>query len=175
MQMDAGLDTGAMIEAREVPIAPDDKAGSLHDALATVGAALTVDVLRRLEKEGALSNVPQDNALATYAGKIDKSHALIDWSQDAATIERAIRAFNPVPGAHTLLHGSPLKIWRAALLPNTADAIPGTVLSAQSQGIDVACRNGALRILELQPAGGKRQTAAAFLAGHPLPPECFIG
>jgi len=174
MQMDAGLDTGAMIAVRDVPIAPDETAGSLHDTLAAVGAALTVDVLRRLEKEGALPSVPQDDALATYAGKIDKSHARIDWSQDADIIERAIRAFNPVPGAHTLLHGAPLKIWRAAVLPGTTDAAPGTVLAAQSQGIDIACQNSILRILELQPAGGKRQTAAAFLAGHPLPPGTLM-
>jgi methionyl-tRNA formyltransferase len=175
MQMDAGLDTGAMIKAQETPIAPNDTAGSLHDALTTVGAALTVEVLRRLEKEGELPSVPQDNSLATYAGKIDKSHALIDWSQNADAIERSIRAFNPVPGAHTLLNDMSLKLWQAILLSSTSDAPPGTVLTARPQGIDVACRNGILRILELQPAGGKRQTAAAFLAGHPLQPGCLIG
>jgi methionyl-tRNA formyltransferase len=174
MQMDAGLDTGAMIAAQEVPISPSETAGSLHDALATVGAALTVDALLQLEKEGVLSSTPQNDALATYAGKIDKSHALMDWSQDAATLERAIRAFNPVPGAHTLLHGMPLKLWKASLLPDTTNATPGTVLAARPQGIDIACRRGVLRILELQPAGGKRQTAAAFLAGHPLSPGCLI-
>jgi methionyl-tRNA formyltransferase len=175
MQMDAGLDTGAMIATQEVPIGPDDTAGSLHDALAAVGAALTVDVLCRLKKESVLTSVSQDDALATYAGKIDKSHARIDWSQDAVTIERTIRAFNPVPGAHTLLRGAPLKLWRASLLPDTASTTPGTVLAVRPQGIDIACRNGALRILELQPAGGKRQTAAAFLAGHLLPPGYLIG
>ncbi|MCL2309735.1 MAG: methionyl-tRNA formyltransferase [Proteobacteria bacterium] len=175
MQMDAGLDTGAMIAAREIPINSGDTAGSVHDALAIVGAALTVDALHRLEKEGALPGSPQNDALATYAGKIDKSHACIDWSQDAATIEHTIRAFNPVPGAHTLLHGVPLKLWRATLLPGTTDAEPGVVLAAQPHGIDIACCNGALRILELQPAGSKRQTAAAFLAGHLLPPGSRIG
>jgi methionyl-tRNA formyltransferase len=181
MQMDAGLDTGAMIAAREVPIRPEDTAGSLHNTLAAIGAALTVDALRQLEKEGALSSVPQDDALATYAGKIDKSHACIDWSQDVATIERTIRAFNPVPGAHTLLNGVPHKLWRATtllptLLPNTTTgATPGTVLAVQPQGIDIACRNGVLRVLELQPAGGKRLTTAAFLAGHSLLPGCLMG
>ncbi|MDR0770332.1 MAG: methionyl-tRNA formyltransferase [Burkholderiales bacterium] len=175
MQMDAGLDTGAMIATREVPIRPDDTAGSLHDALAATGVTLAVDVLRQLKNEGALPGVPQDGALATYAGKIEKAHARIDWAQDAAAIERAIRAFNPVPGAHTLLRGSPLKLWRAAVLPGMDGAIPGTVLAAHPQGIDIACRSGILRILELQPAGGKRQTAAAFLAGHSLPPGCQAG
>ncbi|MDR2016189.1 MAG: methionyl-tRNA formyltransferase [Burkholderiales bacterium] len=175
MQMDAGLDTGAMIATREVPISPDDTTGSLHDALASAGAALAVDVLRQLEKNGALTSVPQDNILATYASKIDKSHARIDWTQDAATIERAIRAFNPVPGAYLLWNGMLLKLWRAVLLPDATTATPGTVLTARPQGIDVACRTGVLRILELQPAGGKRQTAAAFLAGHSLLPGCQLG
>jgi methionyl-tRNA formyltransferase len=172
MQMDAGLDTVAMIAAQEVPIKPDDTAGSLHDALAAVGATLTLTVLRRLQKDGALNGVPQNDALVTYAGKIDKAQARIDWSQDAAILERAIRAFNPAPCAHTMLNDAPLKIWRAIFLPNAPHASPGVVLAAQPQGIDVACGNGALRVLELQPAGGKRQTAAAFLSGHPWLPGC---
>ncbi|MCL2873042.1 MAG: methionyl-tRNA formyltransferase [Betaproteobacteria bacterium] len=169
MQMDAGLDTGAMIAAREVPIKPDDTSGSLHETLAAVGAAMTIDALRHLKKTGALlASVPQDDALATYAAKIDKAQLCIDWSQDAAVIERAVRAFAPAPGAYTLLNAAPLKIWQATLLSDVPDAVPGTVLAARPQGIDIACRNSALRILELQPAGGKRQTVAAFLSGRTL-------
>jgi len=176
MQMDAGLDTGAMIAAREVLIKPDDTSGSLHETLAAVGAAMTIDALRHLKKTCApLTGVPQDNTLATYAAKIDKAQLRIDWSQDAAVIERTIRAFAPAPGAYTMLNDAPLKIWRTKLLPDAPDDAPGVVLDARPQGIDIACRNGTLRVLEVQPAGGKRQTVAAFLSGRTLLPGSRVG
>ena len=164
MQMDAGLDTGAMLMTGAIPIADDDTAQTLHDKLAALGAQLIVRVLR--EQPPA---VAQDNARATYAAKITKAEARIDWTRPAIELARAIRAYNPVPGAHTTWHGQPLKLWRAEPVAASA-ASPGTVLQADAGGIVVAAGNGALRLLELQRAGGKRLAAQTFLAGATFQP-----
>lgn len=164
MQMDAGLDTGAMLLAQALPIADDDNAQTLHDKLAALGAQLIVRALR--EQPAA---VAQDDACATYAAKIMKSEAHIDWNKPAAELARAIRAFNPVPGAYTIWHGQPLKLWRAEPV-SAAPATPGTVLQADVGGIVVAAGDGALRLFELQRAGGKRLAAQPFLAGAPVLP-----
>jgi len=164
MQMEAGLDTGAMLLKQAVAIADDDTAQTLHDKLAALGAQLIVRALREQPEA-----VAQDSGQATYAAKITKAEALIDWSRPAAELARAIRAFNPVPGAHTLWHGQPLKLWRAEPVP-AAKTMPGTVLQADAGGIVVAAGEGALRLLELQRAGGKRLAAQPFLAGAPLHP-----
>ena len=164
MQMDAGLDTGAMLMTEAIPIADDDTAQTLHDKLAALGARMIVRALQ----ENTIA-VPQDNARATYAAKITKAEARLDWSRPAMELARAIRAYNPVPGAYTTWHGQPLKLWRAEPVAAGA-AAPGTVLQADAEGIVVATGDGALRLLELQRAGGKRLAAPSFLAGTTFQP-----
>jgi len=164
MQMDRGLDTGPILAAESVAIAPEDDSASLHDKLAESGARLIVDVLARLEHGGLVARA--QGADATYAAKITKLETEIDWSEAATDIERKVRAFSPLPGAATAVRGVALKIWRASLSPATG--APGTVLEADAKGIVVACGAGALVVQELQRAGGKKLTAAQFLAGFPL-------
>ncbi|QHI98732.1 methionyl-tRNA formyltransferase [Xylophilus rhododendri] len=171
MQMDAGLDTGDMLLTEPVPIAPDDSTGSLHDKLAARGGPLVCEVLRQAER-GALQPQRQPAEGVTYAAKIDKAEAAIDWSQDAVQIARRVRAFDPFPGASTALDGTAIKIWSAeALEGHAADAgaAPGTVLAAGADGVFVRCGQGVLRASVLQRAGGKRLPADGFLRGHPLP------
>jgi len=163
MQMDAGLDTGAMLSRTAVPISDHDTAASLHDTLAAAGATAIVAALANVP---TLVPAPQDNALATYAAKLSKEEAQLDWRQSAATLARAVRAYHPVPGAWTLLDGAPLKIWAAQAVAGSGQA--GEVLRADADQLVVACGNGALVVQELQPAGSKRMSAAAFLAGRPL-------
>ena len=173
MQMDAGLDTGAMLLKTTVPIRDDDTAGSLHDTLARAGAASIVEALARLDQ---LRPQAQDDALATYAAKLTKEEARLDWSRPAADLARAVRAYNPVPGAHTSLDGQMVKIWRAtAQGSNPPGTAPGEVLAADEHGIVVACGEGALRIAELQLAGGKRMDAAALAGGRALLPGKVLG
>ena len=165
MQMDPGLDTGPVLAAEAIPIAADDTAGSLHDKLAALGARLIVTALAQLER-GELRAVPQMEADATHAAKITKAEAEIDWRDAAALIERKVRALNPQPGAATAVRGAALKIWGARA--TRAEGEAGTILDAGPRGIVVACGDGALRVLELQRAGGKRLAAAQFLAGFAL-------
>jgi len=158
MQMDAGLDTGDMLlEARE-PIGPDDRTASLHDRLAAMGGRLIVDALARLD---ALTRVPQPAEGITYAHKIEKAEAEVDWTQPAAVIERRIRAFDPFPGASGKLGGDTVKLWSARV--GTDAGAPGTVLGTSPDGVRVACGEGSLVLTELQRPGGKRVTAAQFL------------
>jgi len=164
MQMDAGLDTGDVLLREVVPIAADDTAQTLHDKLAATGARLIVRVLQDLPAAAA-----QDSAQATYAAKISKAEARIDWGRPATEVDRLIRAFNPVPGAYTVWNGQILKIWRAQPADCPASTVaPGTVLEAGVGGILVATGAGAVRLLELQRAGGKRLAPQAFLAGTPV-------
>ncbi len=167
MQMDAGLDTGGVLAREETPVAADDTAQTLHDRLAALGAALIVDTLARLP----LPVEPQPEEGITYADKIEKTEARLDWKRSATELDRYVRAFNPVPGAVTELGGGMVKIWRAVPLTIASSNPPGSVLAVDKGGIVVACGEGggALRIEELQKAGGKRLTAAQFLAGHGLP------
>jgi methionyl-tRNA formyltransferase len=174
MQMDAGLDTGAMLTKTPVPIRETDTAASLHDALAAAGAAAIVAALANNE---ALVPEKQDEAQATYAAKLSKDEARLDWSLPADALARAVRAYNPAPGAWTLLDGAPLKIWTAQAIAGTAESPhqPGEVLRADADRLVVACGGGALALQELQPAGSKRMPAAAFLAGRPLSPGSRLG
>jgi len=165
MQMDPGLDTGPVLAAESLPIAAEDTSASLHDKLAELGARLIVSTLAQLER-GKLAARPQQAAGATYAAKIAKSESAIDWNQTATDIERKVRAFNPAPGASTAANGCPLKIWRARVVARKG--APGTILEASAAGIVVACGEDALCVQELQRAGGKRLSAAHFLAGFPL-------
>ncbi|ARN18932.1 methionyl-tRNA formyltransferase [Piscinibacter gummiphilus] len=158
MQMDAGLDTGDMLlEARE-PIGPDDRTASLHDRLAAMGGRLIVDALARLDQ---LTRVPQPAEGITYAHKIEKAEAEVDWTRPAAVIERRIRAFDPFPGASGRLGGDTVKLWSARV--GTDSGAPGTVLGTSSDGVRVACGEGSLVVTELQRPGGKRVSAAQFL------------
>jgi methionyl-tRNA formyltransferase len=174
MQMDEGLDTGAMLMSESCPIEPTDTSATLHDRLSLIGARLVVHALD-LAQQGRLAPAPQPPGGATYAHKIDKDEAALDWRLDAAVLERRVRAFDPFPGALARLPGGePLKVWRAATAGERAGgaaiagAPAGTVLSATPAGVEVACGGGALRLLELQRPGGKRLAAADFLAGRPI-------
>lgn len=164
MQMDEGLDTGPVLLRERIAIAESDTARTLHDELAALGGACIVRALA-----ATFEPQPQDERLATYAAKIIKTEAPLAWNAAAEIAARKVRALNPVPGARTTLRGVPVKIWRAEILPHAA-AAPGTVIAADGHGIVVACGAGALRILELQRAGGRRLAAAAFLAGFPVAP-----
>jgi len=169
MQMDAGLDTGAMLLVERTAIAGTATTGSLHDQLAALGARMIVEALE-LADCGGLRPVPQPEQGVTYAHKIEKAEALVDWAQPAAVIERRLRAFDPFPGASGVLKGETIKLWAAQLQPGAAGAEPGTVLAVQPDGITVACGEGALRLTQLQRPGGKRLAAADFLRGFPLEP-----
>ncbi|MEO1766524.1 methionyl-tRNA formyltransferase [Thiobacter aerophilum] len=165
MRMDAGLDTGPMLLQKKCPIAPEDTAGSLHDRLAALGAAAIVEALDRLD---SLTPVAQDERLATYAAKLTKEEALIDWTQPAEAIARAVRAYNPFPVAYTWLDGERLRIWFARAEPGQAPA--GEVVAVDRQGVRVGTGAGLLVITELQREGAKRLNAAAFAASGVLRP-----
>ena len=165
MQMDAGLDTGPVLSRHPVPIAPDDDAGTLHDKLAAVGADAIVAALADLEA-GRARPVSQPPTGATYAAKIEKADTRLDWKQPAAALERAVRAFRPLPGAYGQLEGEPVKIWRARVVEGAGE--PGNVLRTGDE-IVIACGDGALAVSELQRAGGRRLSAKEFLRGHRLP------
>jgi methionyl-tRNA formyltransferase len=171
MKMDAGLDTGPVLAQRRMPIARDDDAGSLHDKLAALGADMMVDALSELAA-GRAHPAPQPAEGMTYARKIEKREALLDWARPAGELERAVRAFNPSPGAGTLLGGEPLKLWRARVASGNGQ--PGELLQADRELV-VACGEQALQILELQRSGGKRLDARQFLRGHPLGPGIRFG
>jgi methionyl-tRNA formyltransferase len=163
MEMDEGLDTGPVYEQRSVEIAAHDDASTLHDKLASLGGEVLVEVLERL-RAGRAHSTPQPAQGVTYAPKIGKDETRLDWQLPAAELERAVRAFRPSPGAVARLGEETLKVWRAEVLERQGE--PGTVLDAS--GLVVACGVGALRILELQRAGGRRVPTAEFLRGRPL-------
>lgn len=171
MQMDEGLDTGDVLLTEEVPIGPEDNAQMLHDRLAECGARLIVQALRSLQG-GGLTPTPQPEHGVTYAQKLDKSEALLDMTRPAAELACRIRAFDPVPGAKLLLPAmvEPVKVFDAVALDvqKNLSAKAGQVVAAGAQGIDFATGQGVLRVRQLQKSGGKRQDAAAFLAGHNL-------
>ena len=162
MQMDAGLDTGAILLEKRIPLSDTDTAQTLHDKLARLGAESIVEALDLLQ-QGRLTPTAQDNTRATYAAKLTKDEARVGWHKPAAEIARAVRAYNPYPAAFTLLRGEALKLWAADTV--AGKGAPGTVLAADKSGIVVACGADALRITELQRASGKRLSTAQFLAG----------
>ncbi len=166
MQMEAGLDTGPMLLAEALEIDAQDSAGTLHDRLSMLGGRLAVDALARLDR---LAVVPQPESGVTYASKIDKAEARLDWTLPAAVLARKLRAFDPFPGATLVLAGEPVKVWRGVAV--AAGGRPGQVLGADAAGIIVACGEGALRLTELQKPGGRRLSAAEFLRGTALKPD----
>jgi methionyl-tRNA formyltransferase len=168
MQMEAGLDTGPVLMQVALDIAAADTAGSLHDRLADLGGRAIVDALAAVAT-GAVEPTPQDDSLAVYAPKIGRPEAAVRWSESAEVIERQIRAFDPVPGAHARFNGEPVKIWRARRLSEAVRSAPGEVLACNDQGIEVACGKGtALALTALQRPGGKRLNVGDFLRGHPV-------
>lgn len=163
MRMEAGLDTGPMLLHEAVKVDGGATAASLHDTLAQLGGRLIVAALQRLD---TLAPVAQPEAGVTYARKLDKAEAAIDWRQPAVEIERRIRAFDPFPGCTTQLGDATLKLWRAEPVPGKGS--PGEILDVAVDGIIVACGQGALKLVELQKPGGRRLAGADFLAGFPL-------
>jgi methionyl-tRNA formyltransferase len=180
MQMDAGLDTGPVLRRAACPIHDEDTGGSLHDRLAALGAATLVETLAALEA-GEIHAEPQDDALATYAGRISKSDGLLDWSRPAEVLERQVRAFDPWPVAFTHLPparagaGERLRIWRARVVASAAGHPPGTLLACGGDGIDVATGRDALRIVTLQPAGARIMSSADYLNAHHLAVGARLG
>jgi methionyl-tRNA formyltransferase len=169
MQMDAGLDTGPIHAIERTPIDARETAGTLHDRLAQLGARALVAVLARLARGGTLTPVSQPSDGVTLAAKITRADMAIDWRVDVAAIDRQVRALDPVPGAITSLGGEPVKVWKAEPLANSSSSgEPGVVLDVAREAIVVACGDGALRVLEAQPAAGRRMPASAFAAGRRL-------
>ena len=166
MQMDIGLDTGSVVSEHRYAIQPTDTANEVHDALMNLGAAAIVADLQQLKTEGRLKSVKQPEEGVTYAQKLSKEEARVDWNESAAVIERKIRAFNPVPAAWVEYQGKPMKIWRAEAVAQQGKA--GEVLSCSADGLVVACGENALKITELQPSGSKRMPVTAFAAGHKI-------
>jgi methionyl-tRNA formyltransferase len=168
MEMEEGLDTGPMLMMQKVAIGALETTGALHDRLARLGADMIVAALN-MRREGKLHAVPQPETGVTYAAKISKEEARLDFNRPADELCRKIRAFNPFPGAHAEVNGVTIKIWGAEAIEAGSDALPGQVLAADAQhGIVIACKTGTLRLTELQKPGGKRLPAAEFLKGFPL-------
>ena len=171
MQMDAGLDTGDMLLLESVPIAPAESTASLHDKLAQLGGRLIVKALE-LAACGSLSPQPQPEGGVTYASKIEKQEADIDWAQSAVAIERRIRAFNPFPVAFSSLGNETVKLHQAVILVGAAPGVaaPGGVLAVTAAGVDIATADGVLRVTRMQKPGGKAMDAAEFLRGFEIRP-----
>jgi methionyl-tRNA formyltransferase len=175
MRMEAGLDTGPMLASSRVSIEPRDTAKTLHDRLASVGAQLVAETLNGL-RSGRVHEAAQPAGGVTYAAKIDKAEAQIQWQRSAEEIWRQVRAFNPWPMAETRFNGEQLRIWEAEPIESPTlkgTASPGSVLTAAPEGIDVVCGSGILRILKLQLAGRKPLPAEEFLRGQRLIGTCF--
>ncbi|MDO9236756.1 MAG: methionyl-tRNA formyltransferase [Aquabacterium sp.] len=166
MQMDAGLDTGDMLLIESDTIGPDDTTAVLHDRLASLGGRLIVDALA-LAAKGQLQRTPQSSEGVTYAHKIDKAEAAIDWTQPAGQIARRVRAFDPFPGTTFKLNQDTIKVWAASEVPG--QGAPGQIIHAEGDTLVVACGDQALALHSLQKPGGKRISAREFLQSSPFP------
>ena len=167
MQMDAGLDTGGVVDEARLPILTTESTAQLHDRLAALGAERIVAVLQKLATGETLVANAQPEAGVTYAHKLEKAESLLDVTAPAAVLDRKVRAYNPFPGAVLQAGEKPIKIWQASLVDG--HGAPGSVLVSDAAGVVMACGDGALRLEVLQAPGGKRLPAADFLRGHPLP------
>ena len=177
MQMDAGLDTGPVLATRTCAIDPKDTTGSLTRRLAALGAAALVETLHAVDA-GAVEPRPQDDTRATFAPRLSKSQAAIDWARPAREIERMVRALDPWPVAHTYVAGESIpafRVWRAELADSAAAEGPGTVLCCDASGLVIATTDGAINVTELQPPGARRMTTAEFARGRRLPPGTRLG
>ena len=173
MEMTEEMDAGDVLLVRRTPIAPDDTTGTLGERLAALGAAAIGEAIDGI-RAGTLRAQPQPPEGVTFAPKIEREQARLDWTRPAVELERVVRAMQPAPAAFTTAGDRLLKVHRAALAP-AAHGSPGSVLAAGGAGIDVATGDGALRLVEVQLEGKKRMAARAFLAGHPLPPGTRLG
>lgn len=173
--LNEGMDTGDILLQRIIEITEEDTAGTLHDKLAAIGAPLVVETLDRIERREIIPQ-PQDEKQASVTHKITKADAKIDWNQPAKRIFNQVRAFDPWPGSETTLEGRLLKVWKVGRADDSGkEGASGEVLVAEGDKLVVRVRDGALRILELQPAGGKRMPSADFLRGHPISPGIILG
>lgn len=181
MYMAEGLDTGDMIAKVEVPIEDSDDVGTMFEKLAQAGAELLIDTLPDIER-GTAARIPQEESEATYAPNITREQERIDWSRSAREVFNHVRGLHPWPVAHTLWDGNVLKIWRCEVLAEVGggadgadNAVPGTVLAVQPQGIDVSCGSGIVRITQLQPAGKKAMPVSDFVRGGKLAEGTVLG
>ena len=162
MKMDVGLDTGDMLYKLACPITSDDTSATLYDKLAELGPQGLIETLQQLADNTAKPEV-QDDALVTYAEKLSKEEARIDWSLSAAQLERCIRAFNPWPMSWLEIDGQPVKVWKASVISGATTVEPGTIIDASKNGIQVATAQGILNLESLQPAGKKAMSAQDLL------------
>ncbi len=174
MQMEAGLDTGPVLLQRSIPIAPDATGGSLHDQLAGLGAQVLGDALQRVVRGAAMTPTPQPAEGASYAHKLDKAEARLDWNEPAVVLERKVRAFDPWPVAETGIGGERLRIWSAQALPARVATTPGRIVAVSRDGIDIACADGILRITALQRPGGNRIAVHDYLNARPDPGDVAL-
>ena len=176
MYMEKRLDAGDMILKKETEISINDTFGTLHDRMAELGAEALCEALEKIEN-GTAVREPQDDSLSTYAGKITKEMGEVDFSKNTSDIINLIRAFDPVPGAYTYYEGNKIKVFsaEAADVPHGTAGDSGRIISADKRGIVVSSGDGALRIKELQTAGSKRMTAAAYLLGHKIEKDKTLG
>ncbi len=175
MQMDAGLDTGPMLSRAQIPISPADTAATLHDKLASLGAQLIVEELRLLAEQGKLLATPQPVEGVTYAQKISKHEARLNWQLPAKRLACQVRAFDPFPGTFAMLGDEPLKIWEAAPVAAHKVAMPGEIIEITANAVTIACGADALRVTQWQKPGGKRLPVGEFLKGFTLREgQCFV-